>query len=184
MSAGAVKRSNDEIISEAKGHNRGDVALGHAPNLTRESVINKEGLKMNIMPGDIINKDRPTDNYQFTWCDFNDPDYFQDCKDDGYKVVIEPEWVNARWEWSTPDKDKFRWNESRMLVHRSFFLMYRNETLYRQQVAKRLQLAEDQIASIYDKGIEAGLAHGMSVEGEYAGNPINVSAPKRRHTVS
>ena len=184
MSAENLTKEDEKLIDIARGHNVGDVALGHTPDFKRESIINKDSLKMNIAPGDLVNRANPTHNYQFAWVPFDDNDYFQDCKDDGYKVVTEAEWLNNRWEWNTPDAQKFRWNESRLLTHRNFFLMYRDETLYRKAMAKRLMIAEDQLDALYGKGVEDGLRHGMSVEGEYAGKTIDVKAPRRRSTVS
>lgn len=165
-------------------NNVGDVALGYQPNTRREDMLNKAALKMNIFPGEVVNKSRPNGNYQFAWVPYSDADYFQDLKDEGYKPVIQSEWQCERWDWFTPTKDQWRWSVSDMLTHRDSFLMYRDETLWRAQQEAQHSRVENQIRDQYEGGINAGQSLGLAVEGEYAGKQVRVEAPKKRVTVS
>ena len=166
------------------GNNVGDVALGYKPNIRRQDVINAGGLKMNVFPGEVVNKADKSANYQFAWVQFDDQDYYQDLKDEGYKPVIRDEWEVNRWDWFTPEKDKFRWNTGSHLVYRDYFLMYRNQDLWALQQANQQNFIEKRIDGIYSNSVEDGLRHGLSFESEIAGKPVNVEAPKKRHSVS
>lgn len=178
--------NEESIIQIATEHNVGDLALGLKPNQRRSEIINAPALKGNIFPGEVINKANPYANYQFVWVPFNDPDFYQDCRDDGYMPVIEAEWLNQRqgWEWETPEKDRFRWGVTGMLVKRDEFLMYRDEDAWKREQARRLEFNERSIKGRHEEGINLAQSHGLEVEGTIAGQSYSVKAPKRTHTVS
>lgn len=174
-----------EIIERSRGHNRGDVALGRRPNQERSSK-QRLVLRANIEPGDLINREHPEDNYQFAWVPLSDVHFYHDLKDEGYKVVVEAEWVNTREtrEWATPEKDKWRWASTRMLMNRDEFAMYRNEDMWEIEKANRLQLSNvDQYKeAAIEKAAKISGDSGVEVEIESNGRP-NV-AGVRRTTVS
>jgi len=174
----------DAILSVAREHNRGDVALGRKVSDRREGLLNAQDLKQNIEPMDLVNRAAPSANYQFAWCPLGDNDYFQDLRDDGYKPVIEAEWICERWEWMIPERDKWRWNESRHLLYRDNFLMYRDEALWAQQMRRRERQNENSIRANTDKAVQQAQSHGMAVEGEIAGQAFAIPAPARRKSVS
>lgn len=137
------KEKDAEIVRQALEKNVGDIALGRRPN-QQLSKKQRFALRANIEPGDMINRDHPTDNFQFAWCPFADTDFYHDLRDEGYKPVVEAEWIENRGtrEWYQPDKTRWRWSETKMLVNRDEFLMYRNEDLYRQEQLNRLNLTD------------------------------------------
>lgn len=192
MPAGRPKKNSvsfDEmelIIAIAREHNVGDIALGRKIAEPRLGKNNYVSLKGNIEPMDIVSRAHPEDNFQFTWCPFKDREYFQDCRDDGYKIVLESEWVqpDTRWDWEIPDNERSRWGVTKMLVNRDMFLMYRTRELWQTAMRERSQLNDNSISNRTSGDIERSQRAGVSFEGEVAGQPIHVPAPSRTHTVS
>lgn len=180
-----MSQSDEEILKVAEPYNVGDLALNLKPNQRRETIQNRTALKANVFPGEIVNRNNPTRNYQFVWVPFGDDDFFADCKDDGYKVVVEGEWINSRpgWDWEMPDKDKFRWSETRLLVHRNRFAMYRDEEKWALEMAKRAAMKEDDIRRRHEESIEVGSRYGVEVEATIGGK-TEKSTPTRRKSVS
>jgi hypothetical protein len=172
-----------EILSIAQEHNTGDLALGRRLGETRSEKNNAYSLKGNIENMELINRAHPEENYQFAWCPFGDNDYFQDCKDEGYKPVIEAEWLSQRWDWLTPEKEKWRWGTTSMLVYRDMFLMYRAQTVWEQEMRNRAQLNDRNIDDRTSNDVEMALRNGVAFEGEVAGKEIKV-VPKKTRSVS
>lgn len=177
----------EKIISQYREVNRGDVALGRNPNQQR-SHKQRFALRGNIEPGDLFNKSHPSENYQFSWCPFTDVHYYHDCKSEGYKPVIESEWILARdtWEWQEGSQVKWRWSVERMLVNRDEFLMYRDENLWRQEQDNREQDSENSIKGRSETAMNQAdrLAHEGGVEVELEANGKPNKAGVRRTIVS
>lgn len=163
--------SDQDILKIAKEYNVGDLALNNNPNQTRNTIGNRQYLKGNIFPMELVNKSQPDRNFNFIWCPFGDDDFFADAKDDGYKVVVEGEWICTRpgWDWETPERDKFKWSESRLLVHRNRFAMYRDEEAFVEARRRRAEDKESQIRARHEESIAVGEKHGVEVEATIAG---------------
>lgn len=191
-----LSKEEQNIIQQAEGYNVGDLALGlkdRRGNIwKRKDITNRHSLKTNIYALDLVNKNRPTDNFQFAWVPFKDSDFYQDLKDDGYKVVTKGEWVLNReaWEWFTPEKDLFRWAVDNMLVNRNEFLMYRNETLWKEEQERRLNFNEQRINARQESTAEAALKHaydsgiGIEVDASGPNGTVTAGGVRRTHTVS
>jgi len=181
-----VSKTEQEVLKIAEQYNVGDVALGLKPTQRRETIGNRQALKGNIFPGEIINRNNPSKNYQFVWVPLGDDDYFADQKDNGYKPVVEGEWICARpgWDWETPDRDKFRWSETRLLIHRNRFAMYRDEEAWREAVEKRQNDKARDIRKHHEESIEIGAKHGVEVEATIDGKTERNKVGTRRVTVS
>lgn len=164
-----LKPKDLEILDIARAHNVGDLPLNLRTN-TQRSTKQGFALRSNIYPNDLVNRSHATENYQFAWCPFKDTDFYHDLKDEGYKPVIEAEWVLGRdaWEWYKPEKDKWRWSETTMLVNRDEFLMYRNEDLWNQEQAKRLAITDNSMAGRKEMAVESAsrIARDAGVEVE------------------
>ena len=182
--AAAMNEDTELALSIAQDHNVGDVALGRRPSLRRQQLNNAIQLKMNIEPMELVNRAHPEKNFQFTWVPFGDDDFYQDAKDEGYKPVIESEWINQRWDWVVPDVDKKRWSETSLLVTRNYFLMYRDEELFAREMRNRETQNERSIKANTEQAIVAAQGHGMAVDGEVGGQKFEVPAPTRRKSVS
>jgi hypothetical protein len=180
-----VTRTDEDILRIAEEHNVGDLALGLKQNQRRDTIINRKALKANVFPAEIVNRNKPEANFQFVWVPLGDDDFYADCKDNGYKPVTEGEWICNRpgWDWETPERDKFRWSETRLLLHRNRFAMYRDEALYRQSEANRLEMKDRDIARRHEEAIEVGAARGIEVEATIHGKTERTQ-PKRRVSVS
>lgn len=184
----ALSAADQKIINEASEYNVGDVALNLKPGM-RRTHKQRHSLRANVYPGELVNRAKKNGNFQFAWCPFKDTDFFYDLKEDGYKPVIEAEWVLGRetWEWFQPEKDRWRWSETKMLINRDEFLMFRDEDLYQQEMNNRLAINEDQRDARKDDAVEAAsrIARnaGVEVEIEDANGRPN-KAGVRRTTVS
>jgi hypothetical protein len=180
-----VATTDEDILKIAEQYNVGDLSLGLKPNQTRQSITNRQALKGNVFPLELVNRNKPSENFSFVWVPLGDDDFYADCKDDGYKVVTEGEWICNRpgWDWETPEKDKFRWSESRLLIHRNRFAMYRDEELYAAEMAKRTAHNERGIRDNFEKALDFGARKGVEVEATIAGK-TEKAGPSRRKSVS
>ncbi len=180
-----MTRTDEEILKIASQYNVGDLSLGLKPNQTRQSITNRQALKGNIFPGELVKRSSPEKNYSFRWVPLGDDDYYADAKDDGYQVVTEGEWLCSRpgWDWEIPEKDKFRWSETRLLIHRNRFAMYRDEEEYTLEMERRSAHNERGIRDNFEKALDLGERKGVEVEATIAGKTEKTS-PSRRKSVS
>lgn len=178
----------EKIIEKYREYNRGDVALGRHPN-QQPTAKQQPAMRGNIEPGYLFNKGNPDKNYQFAWCPFGDDDFYYDLRDDGYKPVIESEWILARksWDWrGTPESDRWRFGASSVLMHRNQFLMYRDEEAWLRECDRRLALSEESIKGRSEAAMDSAdrIAHEAGVEVELEANGKPNKAGVRRTIVS
>jgi hypothetical protein len=157
------------------------------PGQTRADIVNRSRLHGNIMPGELINRAKPTGNFQFTWCPINDGEIFADLKEEGYRVVTESEWATVRHEWQdAPEAVRRRWGTDRHLYWRDQFAMFRDEDLWKLQMANREEGRDRDFTAqkSYESAIEKAQSSGLAVEGTIAGQQFTVPAPKVRKSVN
>lgn len=181
-----------DIINQARGYNVGDLSLGLKPNQTRENVLNAEHLIGNVFPNDLINKAQPRANFSFRWCSMDDSPYsnkfIADSKREGYLPVVESEWVvnQDAWAWHTPDKKRYRWSVTNMLINGyDEFLMYRDEIRWKEEQDRRLYTKDEQIKARMEQSVtDAARASrnsgvGVEVEATLGGETIKDGGPRR-----
>jgi hypothetical protein len=94
--------------AEVKPLNRGDLSLNPDPNVTvaREDVKNISALKLNVMPGDVVNIKEPTKSYGHFWHrevpgDEFSEDELSELKEAGFEFVNTTDFKVARWSEAT-----------------------------------------------------------------------------------